>query len=66
MRADVDQDLCQAYGVCAQLAPTVFELDDDGYAHVPVSEEAVSSVADKVREAVQSCPVQAVLVDESD
>ena len=30
----IDQDLCTGDGLCAQLAPDVFELDIDGLAYV--------------------------------
>ncbi|MDT0345677.1 ferredoxin [Streptomyces litchfieldiae] len=30
----IDQDLCTGDGICAQLAPEVFELDIDGLAYV--------------------------------
>ena len=34
MRVAVDRDLCEANGVCAGLAPEVFDLDDEDYLHI--------------------------------
>ena len=37
MRVAVDRDLCEANGVCAGLAPEVFDLDDEDYLHILVA-----------------------------
>jgi ferredoxin len=34
LRVRIDQDACTGDGLCAQLAPSVFELDVDGLAYV--------------------------------
>jgi ferredoxin len=63
MRVVVDRDLCEANGVCAGLAPDVFDLDDEDYLHITVPEVPAAS-ADAVRRAVASCPRLALsLVD---
>ncbi len=38
MRVVVDRDLCEANGVCAGLAPEVFDLDDEDYLHIVAPE----------------------------
>ena len=38
MRVVVDRDLCEANGVCAGLAPDVFDLDDEDYLHITAAE----------------------------
>ena len=55
MRVVVDRDLCEANGVCAGLAPDVFDLDDDDDLHIAAGEVPAAS-ADAVRRAVGSCP----------
>ncbi|HUQ40581.1 MAG TPA: ferredoxin [Acidimicrobiales bacterium] len=30
----IDQDLCTGDGICAEIAPKIFEMDDDGLAYV--------------------------------
>jgi ferredoxin len=64
MQVAVDLNLCQAYGVCAQIAPEIFDLDDDGYAVVPEGRTVPEALEDKVREAAEACPAIAVLITE--
>ena len=63
MRVAVDRDLCEANGVCAGLAPEVFDLDDEDYLHVLVTEVPPGQHA-AVRSAVASCPKQALRLEE--
>ncbi|UGQ11010.1 ferredoxin [Yinghuangia sp. ASG 101] len=63
MKVRVDPVLCQGHTGCAMTAPGIFTLrDEDGHAevkdeHVPAAHEAA------VREAVLSCPEQAITAD---
>jgi ferredoxin len=59
MRVIVDRELCEGQGVCEQLAPDVFMVDDAGVLHLRVEEPAAERVA-AVREAVRRCPKQAL------
>ena len=59
MRVTVDRDLCEANGVCAGLAPEVFDLDEEDYLHIRLP-EVPAGLADAVRQAVASCPKQAL------
>jgi ferredoxin len=34
MRVWIDQDLCTGDGICAEICPSIFEMDDDGLAYV--------------------------------
>jgi ferredoxin len=63
MRVIVDRDLCEANGVCANLVPQVFELDDGDELHIAAG-EVPAELAGKVRLAVQSCPKMALRLDE--
>jgi ferredoxin len=63
MRVTVDPDLCEANGVCANLVPEVFELDDDDNLHITAG-DVPAELADKVRLAVQSCPKMALSLAE--
>ena len=63
MRVAVDRDLCEANGVCAGLAPGVFDLDDDDYLHILVA-EVPDSLGGAVRSAVASCPKQALRLED--
>ncbi len=34
MRVWIDQDLCTGDGICVEIAPAIFQMDDDGLAYV--------------------------------
>lgn len=55
MRVLVDRDRCEGNAFCVNIAPQVFELDDDEYAvvltdPVPAGQEALAG------QAVAACP----------
>ncbi len=55
----VDRTLCIGSGVCARVAPGVFELDEEGIA-VVVDPQAASST--ELVAAADMCPTLAILV----
>jgi ferredoxin len=59
MKVHVDTEICAGFGVCLGLCPEVFELHDDGYAIVLVS-EVPPELEDAVRAAVSQCPSNAI------
>ena len=59
MKVHVNANVCAGFGVCLGLCPEVFELHDDGYAIVVVS-EVPQELEDAVREAVNQCPARAI------
>ena len=63
MRVRVDRDACEANAVCAGLVPEVFYVDDEDELHILTS-EVPPELADRVREAVMSCPKTALLLEE--
>jgi ferredoxin len=63
MRVTVDKGLCEANAVCAGLVPEVFSVDDEDELHI-LKSEVPPELADGVREAVQSCPKMALLLEE--
>ena len=63
MKVSVDGQRCQGHTLCSMIAPESFELDDvDGHAS-PVSEVVPCDQEDQVREAAQSCPEQAIVIE---
>lgn len=62
MKAKVDLDLCTGCGLCPDICPQVFELDGDG-ARVIV-DPVPSDAEDACREAAESCPVEAIAIEE--
>ncbi|UGT61311.1 ferredoxin [Nocardia asteroides] len=63
MKVDVNWTLCEANGVCAGIAPEVFDLDDQDNLHV-LHEEVPDALAAGVREAVAQCPRAALTATE--
>jgi ferredoxin len=63
VKVSVDGQRCQGHTLCSMIAPESFELDDvDGHAS-PVSEVVPGDQEDQVREAAQSCPEQAIVIE---
>ena len=54
MKILVDYDACEANGYCENVAPEVFHLDDED--NLQIIGDPGPDVAEKVREAVRSCP----------
>ncbi|WP_300348141.1 ferredoxin [Clostridium sp.] len=61
MKAAVDKDTCIGCGLCPSIAADVFDMDDDGKAHVIVDEVPANS-EEVAKEAETSCPVGAISV----
>lgn len=57
----VKQDECIGCGSCVAVCPEVFEIGDNGKSQVKDPEGAG---VDKIKEAEQICPVDAIIVKE--
>jgi len=55
----VDETTCIGCGLCEQACPEVFELKDDGLAHV----KAQSCATHDLKEVASQCPVEAIKVE---
>ena len=64
MKVRVDQDRCQGHTLCAMIAPDMFQLSDIDGSSSAVTEVVPAGQEAAVREAAQSCPEQAILIDE--
>jgi ferredoxin len=65
MKARVDRGLCTGTQNCVATAPDYFEVDNKGLSHViksPVEEKD----EDLLMEAAESCPVDAVILENDD
>lgn len=61
MKAKVDHDLCIGCGLCESICPEVFEMGDDGLAHVIA--EVTEDLEDSAQEACESCPTEAITLE---
>lgn len=61
MKAYVDQDLCIGCGLCPQICPEVFQMDDDKA--VVIVDEVPVAVTSTCSEAGSQCPVEAITVE---
>jgi ferredoxin len=60
----VDAERCQGHTLCKMIAPDSFELNDIDGTSSPVSEVVAPGQEDLVREAMHSCPEQAIRIEE--
>lgn len=63
MKPIVDKETCIACGLCPSVCPECFDMEDDGKAGAIV-EEVPSGCEDSAREAEESCPVNAISIEE--
>jgi ferredoxin len=60
MRLAVDAAACQAYGLCAEEAPDLVDLDDFGYSAVKGDGQIPTEREPAAGAAVEVCPVKAM------
>ena len=65
MKVFVDAERCQGHTLCKMIAPDSFELNDIDGTSSPVSEIVAPDQENAVREAVHSCPEQAISIEET-
>lgn len=63
MKVTVNFDACASTGACAQVAPEVFEIRNDGYLHV-LQASPRPELYDAVQEAADLCPTGAILLED--
>lgn len=60
MKAVVDSTKCQAYGTCADVCPSVFVLDEWGFAGVQGDGSVPQGDEEAARNAAAGCPEDAI------
>lgn len=58
-KVTVSKDLCIGCGACVAIDDTTFTFSDEGYA-----EAIKNEITDDVREAAESCPTNAIIIEE--
>jgi ferredoxin len=62
MRIDVDVNRCEGHGLCADVAPDVYGLDDDAIVVPKFDGEIPQSLVAKAEAGARVCPVAALHV----
>lgn len=63
MKVKVNREACIGCGACAAICEDVFEIDDEGLS-VAKTEEVKKELEQEVRDAADSCPTAAIIVEE--
>jgi ferredoxin len=63
MKARVIAEECIGDGTCVDVCPEVFEMGNDGLAHVKV-DPVPPEEEEKCRQACEDCPVDAIVLEE--
>ena len=63
MKVTVNRDLCIGVSNCVAIAPTVFKLDDESKAVVLASSSVDN---DTLLEAAESCPQNAIIIEDDE
>jgi ferredoxin len=64
MRVELDVARCQGHARCLALAPSLFDIDDDGFGRVLIDGEVGTSDIEAAKSAVINCPEGAILIVE--
>ena len=62
MKVRVDEDACVGDGTCVEVCPEVFEMRGD--LAVVKTDQVAGEHEEKCREAAESCPVEAIIIEE--
>ncbi len=62
MKAFVNKEDCIGCGLCPSICPDIFKMDDDGLA-IAEDIEIPEDILDEAKEAAESCPTDAITVD---
>lgn len=63
IRAIAERSACCGYGICAEICPQVFKLDENGFVTIAVSVVPPDLEA-QAREAAAACPQSALATEE--
>jgi ferredoxin len=63
MKIRVERSLCISSGTCVNIAPEVFEMDQEDIACV---KNPAGSDEQTIMEAAETCPVSAIIIEDDD
>lgn len=62
MKVKIDPELCTGDEICVQLCPEVFEMQEDKA--IVIMNDVSKDLQDSVRESADSCPSEAIIIEE--
>lgn len=62
MQAFLNKDDCIGCGLCPNICPEVFEMEDDGDKAFAKDVEITDEIVDSAKEAEEACPVDAIKI----
>lgn len=62
LRVIVDRSRCCGYGLCAQLCPEVYKLDENGLVFVD-AETIPVGLEEEAKEGAAACPAEALVIE---
>jgi ferredoxin len=62
MKVSVNYDLCEGHAVCADVAPTVFQIDDDDEQVRVIDDSPDEALRAAVVLAARRCPIRAITI----
>jgi ferredoxin len=62
LRVTADRSRCCGYGLCAQLCPEIYKLDENGLV-VLATDTVPEGLEESAREGAAACPAEALLVE---
>ncbi len=65
MKVRVDQSICTGCELCAAISPDLFEMNGEGLSQVK-SEAVPEDRTEECRDTADTCPVEAIRVEEQD
>lgn len=63
LRVSADRSRCCGYGLCAQLCPQLYKLDEGGLVYLD-TEFVPEGMEEEAREGAAACPAEAILIEE--
>ncbi|MCW2693502.1 MAG: ferredoxin [Mycobacterium sp.] len=55
----VDREKCCGYGICAEICPQIYKLDDQGFVYLEGS-DVPAELAESAAEGADACPESAI------
>ena len=63
LKVVIDKPACCGYGVCAEICPEVYKLDENGLVFVD-SEIIPGGLEEEAKEGAAACPAEALVLEE--